>query len=105
MNIFSNRKIKKDRFNNFRLWRSSLIPVLFKKPGLILTKDKNLNLQEFLIKKGVANCKFNKLNIFKILKALNKKNLDILENFNKYFYKSKSLNGKKIAQFLTNYIN
>ena len=38
-------------------------------------------------------------------KALNKKNLDIYENLNKYFYKSKSNNGKKIAQFLTNNIN
>ena len=103
--FFQSEKFKKIDLIISDYGGSSLIPVLFKKPGLILTKDKNLNLQEFLIKKGVANCKFNKLNIFKILKALNKKNLDIHENLNKYFYKSKSLNGKKIAQFLTNYIN
>jgi len=79
---------------------SSLLPVFFCKPGLILTGSRIPNLQKFLIAQGVPSVDKENFGIKNIIFSLTEKNMQLHCSLGNLFYSSKKDNGKKIAFYL-----
>lgn len=79
---------------------SSLLPVFFSKAGLILRGNKVLNLQRFLIDKGVPSVSKKNFGIKDIIFSLTEKNVELHCSLSKIFYSNKKYSGIKIASYL-----